>query len=60
MSQNPSANDDSRARLMLVRQLWRELQASRKDPVKCRGLTERIRRESELVWQERDPRTRES
>lgn len=52
MPQNPSANDDSRARLMLVRQLWRELQATRNDPIKYRGLSERIRRESERLWQD--------
>jgi len=57
MPQVPPANDP---RLILLQQLWRELHAARKDPLKYRGLTERIRRESDLLWQERDPPTRES
>jgi hypothetical protein len=44
-----SLPDDSAQRLALVQQLWRELQAARKDPVKYRSLSERIRRESLLL-----------
>jgi len=60
MPQTPSANDNSHPRLILVRQLWRELQASRNDPAKYRGLSERIRRESDRLRQGDDPHERES
>ena len=49
MPDNPLPNRAER--LALVRELWRELQAVRNDPVKFRHLTERIRRES---WHLRD------
>lgn len=46
--------------LVLIQQMWRELQAARKDPLKYEGLVDRIRKEADLVRQRDYPRKLES
>ena len=41
--------DDDGEHLALIRQLWLELQATRKDSVKYKDLTKRIRQEADLL-----------
>jgi hypothetical protein len=48
IAQESRANDRAH-HLVLIQQMWRELQATRKDPVQYDNLAERIRKEADLV-----------
>ena len=48
--------DDDGEHIALIRQLWLELQATRKDSVKYRDLTKRIREEADLLKSSNLPR----
>jgi len=50
MPHNPLPIDPAQ-RLILVQQLWRELQATVRDPQKSNDLERRIRREADLFLQ---------
>ena len=51
---------DNRQRLALIHRLWKELQATRKNPEKYESLVEQIRREADAFRQARDPHDLES
>ena len=48
--------DDDGEHIALIRQLWLELQATRKDSVKYKDLTKRIREEADLLKSSNLPR----
>jgi hypothetical protein len=58
IAHDPRANDGAH-HLVLIQQMWRELQATRKDPAKYDDLAQRIRKEADLVRRLDSPRKSE-